>query len=157
MQKQAWELNFCRETFSLLERFYKKWTIFWPRPGHSRPDTDNTGPTRRAKSGPNRDGQTCTNHDACAQHKPRAGQMHARPSTSTASQTQPRRAHTIAPVYKLSHQQARRMPDQARSQQARSKLQLHKTLCLRAHIGEEHARQNKPAATKTQTRSKQHM
>ena len=87
MQKLAWELNFCWEKFSLLERFYQKWTIFWPRPGQSRPDPDNKGQTKRARSRPDRASQTCTKHRACAGKLPNAGQARARQSRPEASQS----------------------------------------------------------------------
>ena len=99
--------------------------MFWPRPGHSRPDPDKIGQTKRASSRPDRPGQTCRNHRACAEKRPKGGQTQGRQSRPRASQ-----------------------------KQAGSKRDVHKTPRLCTKIGQKQANHSKAEAKQKQAKSK---
>ena len=98
----------------------------WPRPGHSRPDPDNIGQTKRASSRPDGAGQTCRNHRACATKRPKGGQAQGRQSRPRASQ-----------------------------KQAGSKRDAHKTPRLCTKIGQKQTNQSKAEAGQEQARRRQ--
>ena len=87
------------------------------------PDPDKTGQTRRARSRPDRAGQTCANHHGCIVKRPKRGKTHARQSLLRASQ-----------------------------KQARSKRHMHKTLCMCTKISQKQASQSKAEANQKQAR-----
>ena len=108
---------------TLITRFYQKLTMLWPRPGHSRPDPDNIGQTKRASSRPDGAGQTCRNHRACATKRPNGGQTQGRQSRPRASQKQAgskRDAHkTPRLCTKISQKQANQSKAEAGQEQAK--------------------------------------
>ena len=126
MQKLAWELKRCREKFSLLERFYQKWTIFWPRPGQSRPDPDNKGQTKRARSRPDRASQTCTKHRACGGKLPNAGQARARQSRQRASKNRAKSKRYVHKTPRLSQKIGRKQANQSKAEANKGKQETGK-------------------------------
>ena len=97
----------------------------WQRAGQGKPDPDNIGQTRRASSRPDRPGQTCRNHRACATKRPNGGQTQGRQSRPRASQTH---VGSIRDVHKAPH------------------------LC--SHIGQKQANPSKAEAKQNQAKSR---
>ena len=100
------------EITSLLKRFYQKWTIFWPRPGQSKPDPDNKAQTKRARWSIWKPRQTCRNHSACAEKRPQGGQTQGRQIRPRARQKQSGSKQDVHKTPRLCTKTGRKLPQQ---------------------------------------------
>ena len=119
------------EITSLIAPFYQKWTNIWPRPGQGRPDPDNTGQKKRARSRPDRANQTCANHRACAQKRPKARQTQARQSRRRASKNRAKSKPCVQKMPRLCRKIGRKQGNQSKAEakqtQARSEAETGET------------------------------